>query len=466
MKLSLKYGEGSIGFDIPKKALSGPVIRPRKEVKQEYKGKSLEEIIEGAILNPFNRDKLPKLVENKVVGLVVSDEWRAGLHQKIIEGMLKGISKGKPREVRLFCACGTHDPKVYSKNIRVWADQAAEDLKIPNYSFYANDCDRSEFIYLGNTKRDTKVWIEKPWMETEVRLYGHEAKFHYMAGYSCVDKQVIPGLAKRITVEMNHKHSLDHKHSVRGMNAWHPDPKRRNNPFNLDAKDARKLTESCILKNGKLVKEKPRTFSLDMISDPTNIYWIESGDPDLVSTHVIQAVDKQSMFRVKKQKYVIVSPGGPPASQALYGTQNCFDMALKGGILDGGEALITAPLDGRPDLPEEVRGIAPDIKSKRLFYDSLVRMSDWPLERATKFIDENFELYLWKTDRVLKLLKENRIKLYFYCELKAEKLERAGLSKAESLQGWIDERIERSDGLFTVIDDGNKIAVLGEDEGA
>ncbi|HIH96875.1 MAG TPA: hypothetical protein HA348_05280 [Thermoplasmata archaeon] len=141
-------------------------------------------------------------------------------------------------------------------------------------------------------------------------------------------------------------------------------------------------------------------------------------------------------------------------------------MALKGGILDGGEALITAPLDGRPDLPEEVRGIAPDIKSKRLFYDSLVRMRDWPLERATKFIDENFELYLWKTDRVLKLLKENRTKLYFYCELEAEKLERAGLSKAESLQDWIDERIERSDGLFTVIDDGNKIAVLGEDEGA
>jgi hypothetical protein len=64
-----------------------------------------------------------------------------------------------------------------------------------------------------------------------------------------------------------------------------------------------------------------------------------------------------------------------PCHRALYGTQNCFGMALKGGILDGGEALITAPLDGRPDLPEEVRGIAPDIKSKRLFYDSLVRMS-------------------------------------------------------------------------------------------
>ena len=80
-------------------------------------------------------------------------------------------------------------------------------------------------------------------------------------------------------------------------------------------------------------------------------------------------------MRMKADVVVIGAGIVCPHHRALYGIQNCFDMALKGGILDGGEALITAPLDGRPDLPEEVRGIAPDIKSKRLFYDSLVRMS-------------------------------------------------------------------------------------------
>ena len=61
-----------------------------------------------------------------------------------------------------------------------------------------------------------------------------------------------------------------------------------------------------------------------------------------------------------KSRYVVVSPGGPPASTALYGVQNCFDMALLGAIQQGGEALVLGPCNGRPGMADDVRGLAPD----------------------------------------------------------------------------------------------------------
>jgi len=157
---------------------------------------------------------------------------------------------------------------------------------------------------------------------------------------------------------------------------------------------------------------------------------------------------------------VIISPGGPPASQALYGVQNCFDMALKGAIADGGEALVIAPCNGRPDLPPDVSGLAPDKKSKELFWDNLVRLRDKPLAECTEFIDKHFELYLWKTDRVVKLLKANKVKLYLFCELPADLLKSAGIEKAESIQKWVDERAARKNGKFRIINNGNKLLVM------
>ena len=172
--------------------------------------------------------------------------------------------------------------------------------------------------------------------------------------------------------------------------------------------------------------------------------------------------DKMSAFKVRPTKYVVISPGGPPASQTLYSTQNCFDMALAGAICDGSEALVIAPCDGRPDIPEDVKGLAPDSKSKKLFYDNLVHMNGWPIEKSSKWIDENFELYLWKTDRVLKLMNRRNIRFYLYSTLPDEKVKAIGFTPIKDIQPWINERADRNDSPIRIIDNGNKILVLSK----
>ena len=185
----------------------------------------------------------------------------------------------------------------------------------------------------------------------------------------------------------NHKLALD-PDSGPGRNPWHTDGGRKTNPFAEDVREARATSEKFMeLEDGSIVEAAGdiETFGLDMVSAGKNVYWVGAGDPDKVSDEMVRVVDSLMEFQVDKTKYVVVSPGGPPASAALYGTQNCFDLALKGAIEVGGEALVIAPLNGRADLPEDVSGIAPDERSKKLFWDNLVRLREKPLEEARAY---------------------------------------------------------------------------------
>jgi hypothetical protein len=136
---------------------------------------------------------------------------------------------------------------------------------------------------------------------------------------------------------------------------------------------------------------------------------------------------------------------------------------LKYAIKEGGEALIIAPCIGSPGQGEEVKGLATSEKSKALFWDNLVSLREKPLTEATDWIDKNFELYLWKTDRVLKLMLQQKIKLYLYSELPSRKIEPGGFIPVADPNAWIAERAKRGDGKLRVIDEGNKLLVIPSD---
>jgi nickel-dependent lactate racemase len=453
----LAYGKAKKAVTVAKERLAGPLVRPRPFPET---GRSARDTILEVMAQPVGRPRLSDMVAGKVVGLVVSDEFRAGLQQLLAEVMMVEIGAGRPQELRVFIATGTHDPAIYCKNLGPFIESVIPRVGCP-VKLYRHDCDASEFAVLGDTRMGTPLMLNRAWMECEVRAYGHESKHHYMAGYSNLDKQIVPGLASRRTVEANHKRSLS-PDSGAGRNPWHSDPARQTNPFSEDGRDARAMSERLWVDgDGNVVPRAVETFALDMISQGDQVYWAMAGDPTPVAQAMPAKADEVALFELDKTKYVVISPGGPPACQAMYGVQNCFDMALLGAVASGGEALIIAPCDGRPDVPEEVRGLAPDLKSKELFWDNLVMMREWPLEKCRQHITEHFELYLWKTYRVLRLFKADGVKLYVHSELPDEVLSAAGFLPVHDIEAWVREREARGDGQFRVIDDGNKMCIRG-----
>jgi len=459
--LSITYGKEKINLSVPEDFLAGDLIKPQKSAnnmtESEMKGK-----MEETIKNPIDSPRVMDMVAGKKVGLVISDEFRWGLQELIISVMMKEIFDGNPEKVDVFIANGTHEPKVYCENLISTIKKTAEDFA-HEVRVIVNECDSGEYINLGKTPLGTDAQVSKKWLETEVRIYGHESKYHYMNGYSVVDKQVCPGLCSRGTIASTHKHALKHDLSAAGRIIYHEDESRKENPFAQDNRDVRLLSERYILKGGKLKEENIPAFLLDMFSTKSTIEWIAAGNPDKVSMQMTKAVDDLASFILPRSKYVVISPGGPPACNAIYGVQNCFDMALKYAIKEGGEALILAPCTGSPDQVEEVRGLATSAKSKALFWDNLVKLRKLPLSKAADWIAKNFELYLWKTDRVLKLMLRQKVKLYLYSGLSAEKIEPGGFISVSDPDDWIFERAERNDGKLRVIDEGNKLLVIPSD---
>jgi nickel-dependent lactate racemase len=455
---SLTYGKEMRSFTVPGDRLSGPLIAPRKV--DPLKG-TISDILKSALAKPVGRPLLRELSKDRSVAIIISDEFRSGLQHEILDAILEEVISGKPEAVIVFCATGTHAPEVYAKKAGEWVKEAEARLGF-KIEFEPHDSEKSEFCDLGHTTRGTNVRINKKLMECDVRVYGHESKHHYLNGYSCVDKQVLPGVCWGETVAQSHKWALDPDSAV-GRNPWHSNPDRQSNPFAEDIMEARLMSEKFVMSpSGKAVRGEVDSYALDMVSAKNEIYWVRAGDPNEVCREMVRVVDEMMEFEVEPAKYVIVSPGGPPASQALYGTQNAFDLAMKGAIREDGEALVIAPLNGRPDLPEEVRGLAPDLRPKKLFWDNLVRLRTMPLAEARKEIADNFELYLWKTDRVLRLLNGKKIGIHIHSELSADVLAPGGFQAAQDIQAWIDERVQRNDGKFIVINDANKLCVTAK----
>lgn len=454
--VTLTYGKERKTFSCPATFLAGEPLAPRSLAG----GRPPREAFAEALAHPQGSASLRDLVRGRRVAIVIADEFRAGLQQEILDTLIAEVAAARPARAALLVATGSHDPSIYARTLAPAARDSAARHGL-ELLVHAHDCDRSPHRHVGNTPMGTPVDLDEVLLSADVRIYGHESKHHYMCGYSVIDKLVVPGLASRRTIEANHKRALDPA-SLGGRSPWHPDPSRKHNPFAEDARDARQISERHVLENGAIAERPVDTFGLDMISEGGRVGWIAAGRPEAFLPRMPVEVDRVGAFEVRPARYVILSPGGPPASQTLYSTQNCFDMALLGAIQPGGEALVVAPCEGRPDVPPDVRGLAPDAGSKALFYDGLVRLLPLPFDEAEAWIRDNFELYLWKTHRVLRLLKVDRVKLYLHSELPPDLVSAAGFVPVADPQAWLDERAARGDGLCHVIDNGNRLLVVGK----
>jgi nickel-dependent lactate racemase len=459
--ISVSWGKECREFEVEESFLAWEPLSPCKITVPE---RDPHDVIREALAAPIAGPRLRDMVAGKRVCVVVSDDFRAGLQVEIGRCLLEEIAASavKPEKVWVVSATGSHNPEVYAKRILTALGEAAARLELP-IELVWHDCDASPCAEVGTTPLGTRAIVEQAFMKADLRVYGHESKHHYMAGYSSVDKQVVPGVSMRKTIEQNHKNSLD-EDSRAGNISYHPDPRRQRNPFSADARGARNLLDRYVLADdGTLVERAVASFCVDMISEKEDILWIAAGPVDDVCQLMPAEADKVGAFEVEKQKYVLISPGGPPACQALYGTQNCFDLALLGAIEQGGEALIVSPCNGRPDLPPDVSGIAPDRKSKELFYDCLVELLPKTLDECEEYIRDHFELYLWKTIRVLRLTKKYGLSLFLHSELPDDVVTKAGFTPVRDPQAWIDERAKRGDGKLLVIDNGNKLFVSGHE---
>ncbi|NLW56846.1 MAG: nickel-dependent lactate racemase [Firmicutes bacterium] len=176
--------------------LSEPAAMIKAALKATSAGPSLEQVIQ---------EKLKTNPEPKVV-IVISDNTRPvpysgenGILWPVIEELLaQGINA---KQILILVATGTHRP-VTMEELRLMLDPRVFAAEIPIRN---HDCeDQENLVYLGETRRGTRVHINKYYMEADLKILTGLVESHFMAGASGGRKSVCPGLVGKESTYIFH----------------------------------------------------------------------------------------------------------------------------------------------------------------------------------------------------------------------------------------------------------------------
>ena len=205
-RISIKLGKEIVEVNLPDnteilsteqpKPLRNPDFFIQKALKNSIGSPGLDKIIE---------QKLKKNPQAKAV-IVISDNTRpvpykgkAGILWPIIEKLLaKNISNER---ILILVATGTHRP-LSEKELREMLDPRVFDYKIPIKN---HDCrDKNNLVYLDKTSRGSSVYINRDYMEADIKILTGLVETHFMAGASGGRKSICPGLIGEESIYIFH----------------------------------------------------------------------------------------------------------------------------------------------------------------------------------------------------------------------------------------------------------------------
>lgn len=169
--------------------LSKPLSSIKAALKNSSYGPSLDYVIE---------KKLRQKPDANVV-IVISDNTRPvpysgrqGILWPIIEELFAhGITAER---FLILVANGTHRP-LTEEELRLMLDPR---LFTAGITIKNHDCDDKEnLVYLGRTSRGSEVYINREYMEADLKILTGLVESHFMAGASGGRKSICPGLVGR-----------------------------------------------------------------------------------------------------------------------------------------------------------------------------------------------------------------------------------------------------------------------------
>ena len=299
--MELKYGETFLNIDVPDKNLIG-VISPNFVKGVEN---SEDEVLR-AILNPIGTPTLDKIAKpGDMVSIVVDDHTRPIKSKIIVKPLLDYLNKVgiRDEDVTIIIGHGTHE------KIR---DDEAENLLgkeiLERVNWLPHDANSEDLVYIGDTSYKTKVYINKVFYDSDIRILTGDICLHYFAGYGGGRKSILPAITGMETIVHNHAMLTHPKAATGNLNG---------NPVHLDMTEAAKMANPQFIVNVVMnhKKEVVKAFAGNLVE---------------AFTEGVKLVDQ--IYKVKANKLadiVIASAGGYPADMNLSQTYKAIDSAIR-----------------------------------------------------------------------------------------------------------------------------------------
>ena len=215
MKVRLAYGEGDLDIEVDQRRAT--VVEP------VYRAATVDPraALRAALRNPVAGRPLRELVRpGQAVAISACDGTRPQPRDLMIPVLLEELD-GLVRleDVVILVATGTHRGNSEAELRRMFGDTVVDTVRIVNHDARARD----RLVWLGRLGDDVPVWLNREWVEADVRITTGFVEPHFFAGFSGGPKLVAPGLAALETVLVLHDAArIGHPQATWGVTVGNP----------------------------------------------------------------------------------------------------------------------------------------------------------------------------------------------------------------------------------------------------
>lgn len=198
-KIKIPYHKQMLEIEIEDKNLLG-ILESKAE---NYKTKETqEELVEMALDNPIDSEKLEDLVKDKKNMVIISSDHTRPVPSKVtMPILLRRIRKSNPNiDITILIATGFHRATTHEELVNKFGEEIVKNEKIIVHDAF----DDSAMIKLGILPSGGELIINKLACETELLIAEGFIEAHFFAGFSGGRKSILPGIASATTVMANH----------------------------------------------------------------------------------------------------------------------------------------------------------------------------------------------------------------------------------------------------------------------
>lgn len=313
MRVRFPYGMSYIEVELPQNTF---LVLSR--LPSGFSEEQAKDVINNAIRMPIESESLESLTRGcKNITILITDKTRPTPNKLILPILLRHLHNiGVKKEmIKIIIATGLHKPHTRSEILELVGREIADEYEI--YSHNAEDKDN--LVYLGTTTFNTKVYVNKDVVRSDLVIGVGLLEPHYFAGYSGGRKLILPGVSGAETIWHNHSFKmLSHPKAISGV--------LEGNPVHEDMVEAAKMVRSYrFIVHVILDKEKRivRAFS----GDPYEAHRINA---QWLSKYVVVPVPFEADVS-------IVSNAGYPLDRNLYqankGIVTASRVTRRGGVI-------------------------------------------------------------------------------------------------------------------------------------
>ena len=356
MLVRLAYGEHGLDVELPDGTL---VLEPEPVPALAEPARAVADAIE----RPLGAPALRELVRREsTVAIVVSDVTRPMPNRLLLPPVLDAIrGAGIEREnIVIVIGTGLHRESTTAEIERILGPQIASEYEVVNHLAR----EKATLSYLTATARGVEVWLNRRYLEAEVRIVTGFVEPHMFAGYSGGGKAVVPGVAGADIVMSNHgAEMLGHPKATWCTTGG--------NPIFEEMRDLALLSRPTFSVNVTLNQERELTS-------------VFAGELVAVHDTAIAQAERQYLRPLPHLFDIVVSTNrGYPADLNLYQSVKGISVAAR-AVRDGGAIVLAAECRdglGLAEYTELLRSEAsPSALLQRIHSPGFARYDQWGVQ--------------------------------------------------------------------------------------